>query len=73
MKNSKQAEQQPEFNQEPVFYCKHCLSLRVRSVADLQDLDFCDECGSTEIAQTSIESWEEMYKNKFGHSYLETY
>lgn len=73
MGNLKQADQQPEFNQEPVFYCKTCLSLKVRNVAGIVDLDYCDDCGSTEIAQTSIEEWEELYKNRYGHSYLETY
>ena len=46
-----------DFNSEPVFYCKHCLSLNIKSVDDSIDadyLDFCDECGSTEVGKTDI-------------------
>lgn len=60
-------------NEEPVFYCKHCLSLKVRNVPGMEDSDYCDECGSTNIEQTSIHEWEKLYKQKYGHSYLEKY
>lgn len=59
-----------EFNNEPVFYCKHCLSLRIKAVPGMKDLDYCDECGATDIAQTDIETWEKMYKERFGFDYL---
>jgi hypothetical protein len=39
----------------------------------IEDSDYCDECGSTEIEQASIEDWQEMYKNKYGHYFLESY
>lgn len=64
---------QNNYNLEPVFYCKHCLSLRVRHIQGLNDSEYCDSCGSTNIEETSIEDWENMYKNKFGHNYLEEY
>lgn len=56
-----------DYNQQPVFYCKNCLSLKIRGV---EEYNYCDECGSTDIEETSIFNWEEMYKNKFGVSYL---
>lgn len=61
------------FNQEPVFYCKHCLSLKIKSVPSMKDLDYCDECGATAIAQTNIRTWEQMYKDKHGFNYLDKY
>ena len=60
---------QEDFNSEPVYYCAHCMSLHVLSDAGL---DFCGQCGSTEIEelesdenQTAIEKWQEMYNKRF--------
>lgn len=57
-----------EYNNEPVFYCKRCLSLKV--ITD-QEMEYCDECGSTEIRETSIEHWEHMYFLRYGKHYIE--
>lgn len=65
MNNSKQ-----EYNEEPVFYCKNCLSLKIKTVQVDSNLDYCDECGSTDIAQTSIEEWRNIYKNRYGIDFL---
>lgn len=62
-----------EFNTEPVFYCKHCLSLKIKAVPGMKDLDYCDECGATDIAQTDIETWRKMYREKFGFDYLDKF
>ena len=35
------------------------------------DLDFCDECGSTDIGQAHIEEWRKMYKARYGFDYLD--
>ena len=73
MDNSRHKEKQTDYNQEPVFFCKNCLSLKIRNVVGLENSDYCDECGSTEIGQASIEDWQEMYKSKYGHYFLESY
>ena len=39
----------------------------------MQDSDYCDECGSTDIGQCSIEEWEKKYIEMYGHPYLEEY
>lgn len=39
----------------------------------MEGSDYCDKCGSTNIEECSIEEWETLYKNKYGHSYLEEY
>lgn len=61
-----------EYNNEPVFYCTRCLSLRIMSVPKSEDC-FCDKCNSNQIGQTSIEHWGELYKERNHHSFLEEY
>lgn len=62
-----------EFNNEPVFYCKHCLSLKIKSVPGMEELDYCDECGATDIGKTGINTWRQMYMDKFGFDYLDNF
>ena len=62
-----------DYNSEPVYYCKHCLSLRVRNVPGMSDSDYCDDCCSTDIAQCNIEEWENMYVQKYGHKFIDRY
>lgn len=59
------------YNMEPVFYCRKCLSLKIRDVKHVEDSEYCDECGSTDIGTASIEEWEALYKAKYGHRYLD--
>ena len=54
-----------QYEDEPVFYCKHCHSLRIM-VGDGFG-DYCDDCGSTDIGQCHINEWlamKEEDKNK---------
>ena len=62
-----------EYNQEPVFYCKKCLSLKVLNIELIEDSEYCDECGSTDIGTATIEEWDAMYVRRYGHHYLEDY
>lgn len=59
-----------DYNEEPVFYCKHCLSLKIRD-AGLPDLLYCDDCGSADIYSTSIEEWEKLYIERHGFRFLD--
>lgn len=70
MGNIKEDSKHNAYNDEPVYYCSHCLSLRVRD-AGLPDLLYCDECGSSDILSTKIEVWESLYKEKYGVRYLD--
>ena len=72
MDNLKQEQKLPkeEYNSEPVFYCKSCLSLKIKTVKVGSNLDYCDECGSTDIEQINIEEWENMYQERYGTKYL---
>ena len=58
-----------DYNDEPVHYCKNCLSLRVKIVGGF---DFCDECGSTNIETTHIDNWDKLYQERYGESFLES-
>lgn len=57
-----------EFNEEPVYFCKRCLSLNIK--IDSNEEEFCDECTSTNILKTNIFKWEELYKLKYGKLFL---
>lgn len=58
----------PEYNAEPVHFCKRCLSLNIR--VDENDEEFCEECTSTNIIQANIFEWERLYKDMYGKSFL---
>lgn len=59
-------EEVKEYNEEPVFYCKNCLSLKIIN----DDIDYCDVCGSTDTSKASIEQWQELYKKRYGRRYI---
>ena len=56
-----------EFNNEPVYYCPHCLSLKIKSINKY--IDYCADCGCTDIETTTIDKWQEMYKERFNKYY----
>lgn len=57
-----------EYNQEPVLFCKDCLSLNIGGVSNV---DYCNNCGSTSIESLSIFQWKALYRNAYGSDYLE--
>ena len=57
-----------EYNNEPVYYCKNCLSLRIMDLNDT--ISFCDRCGSTEISTCHINEWKRLYKERYGKDYI---
>lgn len=67
------------YNEIPVLYCKNCLSLSIRNALNkgqenkIDELDYCDKCNSTAITIGTIEEWENLYIEKFGHRYLDEY
>lgn len=60
-----------DYNEEPVFFCKSCLSLKIKTVAIGSDLDYCDECGSTDIGESHIEEWSRLYRERHGCDYID--
>lgn len=61
--NIKEELHKEDYNSEPVVYCKNCLSLKIMV---LDDIDYCDDCGCTNLDSTDIESWNKMYEKKYG-------
>lgn len=56
-----------KYNEEPVFYCTRCLSLKIRSI---DGEDYCDECGSPDIDNTDIFNWEDLYQKMYGNKFI---
>jgi hypothetical protein len=47
--------QQQDYNEEPVTYCKRCHSLNIITGDGFPD--YCDDCGSTDLEEESIYEW----------------
>jgi hypothetical protein len=60
-----------EYDEEPVYYCKRCLSLNIRQMPILNHQDYCGECGSAEVGCVDIEEWNQLYEKKYGHPYID--
>jgi hypothetical protein len=58
-------EQEINYNEEPVHYCKYCLSLDNPVVLEGTDLEYCKYCGSTDFEESSIEDWEKQFEEKY--------
>lgn len=66
-------EREVDYDSIPVMYCKTCLSLKVKSMDEEHDEDFleyCDDCGGTDIGETDIHTWEKMYEQKYKKNFL---
>lgn len=59
-----------EYDDDPVYYCKRCLSLAIKQMPFMENKDYCESCGAVDIGETSFEEWEVMYQNKYGHSFV---
>lgn len=66
--NTELIQQASPYNNEPVFYCTHCLSLKIMVFNENEN--YCDACGNTEVASTSIKEWEKMYEEKYNEKFL---
>lgn len=59
-----------EYDEEPVMYCAKCYSLNIVH-EDVIDSDCCGRCGCTDFKTSSIEEWERLYKERYGHKFVE--
>ena len=59
-----------EYNNIPVHCCMECLSLKIMRVAGIDEACYCDECGCTDIGESSISEWENLYKKNHGFTFL---
>ncbi len=59
-----------DYNNIPIYYCTKCLSLAIRIEGDF---NYCDSCGNTEVQESNIKDWEEIYKNKYSKKLINTH
>lgn len=57
-----------DYNNEPVCYCRNCLSLRIKTE---DGLEYCDKCGSTDTCECHIDEWERIYYKRFGKNFTD--
>ncbi len=59
------------FNDDPITYCKTCLSIAVKITSvDKQKVDYCSNCGNTDIGVSHISEWSDSFEDKHGYNYL---
>lgn len=58
-------EQEINYNDEPVHYCKYCLSLDNPIILEGTEIEYCKYCGSTDFEESSIEDWEKQFEEKY--------
>lgn len=63
-------EKKEQYDEEPVFYCKRCLSLKIKKMPLVENQDYCGDCGSADIGTVDIEEWNRMYEEKYGHKHI---
>lgn len=56
-----------DYNEEPVYFCKQCLSLKVMRMSGMDDLCYCDKCGSTDIDTADIKVWQMKYEERYNN------
>lgn len=59
-----------DYNEERVWYCKDCLSLKIRYIKSIEDSEYCDDCGSTDVMLGTIKEWQNLYIEKYGKPYI---
>ena len=66
MKELKETQLNSPYNNEPVYYCKGCLSLNIQIIGQPENEDsLCTKCNRTDIGKTDIFTWREMWKDKY--------
>lgn len=61
-----------EYDLEPVSYCPKCYSLKIGYIPDVEDSDYCMDCGCVDVVKGSIFEWEKLYESRYGHKYVNT-
>ena len=59
------------YDDDPVYYCKRCLSLNIKDMPFNKNQGYCADCTTTDIGTATIEEWKELYRKKYGHDYVE--
>lgn len=59
-----------DYDSEPVKYCARCYSLKIQ-YEETVDLEYCKDCGCSEIVESTIDEWEKKYERRYGHKFAE--
>lgn len=51
-----------------ILYCRTCLSF---AVVEECGIDYCEDCGSTDIGEMDVVEWEKAYIKRYGHKWKE--
>lgn len=57
-----------DYDNEPVYYCSNCYSLKIKR-EECTGIDYCAECGCSDILETPISIWEQLYESRYGKRY----
>lgn len=60
-----------DFENDPVHYCVHDLSLNIRKLPGV-DLEICGECGNSDFESTDITNWTKLYTEEYGEAFLDS-
>lgn len=56
---------QQDREEDSVYYCRGCLSLRIKIMYDGEkEIDYCEDCGSTSIACTPFVVYQKICKRR---------
>lgn len=59
-----------ECEEDSVIYCTKCYSLKIKYEESI-DMDCCVDCGCTDLKTASFDTWERLYKARYGHKFVE--
>lgn len=63
-----------DYNNVPVKYCKKCLDLKILLFSSgkkiSNDIEYCGNCGSTEIDECHIDNFNKKHIELYGEDYL---
>lgn len=59
-----------EMELDTVDFCSKCYSLKIK-YEDSIGMDCCEDCGCTDFKTASFDEWEKLYKERYGHKYVE--
>lgn len=62
--------QHESYDEEPVKFCARCYSLKIKYEEAL-DSEYCADCGSTDIVEDSIYTWDELYQRRYHKKFVE--
>ena len=58
-----------EYDEEPVRFCSKCYSLKI-GYEEAIDSECCMECGCSDVSEATIEEWERLFEERYGHKYV---